>query len=195
MAITIDYITNEILVPKADTVFIGTDPISGRELRSLDMDDFWQALADIQDNQGDVWAPTAFINTPPQDLGSVVLGRSVIIQAPYFVTFENGTYSVNLTGGNTNIATRTTVNSVQVIPNNSAGLIQVSSGSGLSAEQANQLAAIFAKLPVDGNEISSDQQVADADGGNAVWTEQEKEEALQYVKNASDNATEANLKL
>ena len=94
MAITINYITNEILVPKADTVFVEIDPISGREIRSLDMDDFFNALADIQDNQLDVWAPTAYENTAPQDLGTFVLGRSVLILAPYFVTFEDGNYAV-----------------------------------------------------------------------------------------------------
>lgn len=122
MAITIDYITNEILVPKADTVLTGTDPISGRELRELDLNDFWKALGDIQDDQTDVWASTAYINTPPQDLGSITLARSVLIQEPYFVTFEDGTYQVNLINGNSNVATRCTVNSVQVIPNNSVGL-------------------------------------------------------------------------
>lgn len=131
MAISIDYTTNEIIIPKADTVFVATDPITGRETRSLDMDDLWQALADIQDNQGDVWAPTCFINTPPQDLGGITLGRSVLILAPYYVTFENGIYAVELQGGNTNLHTRTTVNSVAVHSNNSLGLIQVTSGSGV----------------------------------------------------------------
>lgn len=128
MAITIDYITFEILIPKADTVFVGIDPITGREMRSLDMDDFWKALADIQDDQEDVWASTCFINTPPQDLGSIVLGRSVLIQLPYFVTFEDGMYSVDLINGNNNIITRTTVNGVGVNTSNSAGLIQVDIG-------------------------------------------------------------------
>lgn len=129
--ITIDYQTYEILIPKADTVFEGIDPISGREIRSLDMDFLWKALADIQDDQEGAWAPTCFVNTPPQDLGTFTLGRSVLILAPYFVTFEDGTYAVELGGGNTNLQTRTTINSVAVYSNNTAGLV-VSAGGGAS---------------------------------------------------------------
>ena len=43
MAITIDYSTNEINVPKADTTFIEFDAITGREKRELNLDDFWKA--------------------------------------------------------------------------------------------------------------------------------------------------------
>jgi hypothetical protein len=129
MAITIDYLTYEINIPKADTVFTGTNATTGREERELDMDNLWKALGDIQDDQADVWAPTAYQNTSPQDLGTFTLARSVLILAPYVVTFEDGSYSVNLINGNTNLASRLTVNSVQVIPNNSGGLV-VGDGGG-----------------------------------------------------------------
>ena len=161
MAITIDYITYEINIEKDDTTLTGTNATTGREERELDMDDFWKALGDVQDNQTDVWAPTAYTNTSPQDLGTFTLGRSVLILEPYVVTFEDGSYSVNLVNGNTNIASRLTVNSVQVIPNNSGGLVVSDSSSG----------------------------------GDSVWTEDEKNEMLAYVKKASDNAEQANQKL
>ena len=61
-------------------------------------------------------------------MGTFTLARSVIILAPYFVTFEDGTYSVSLTGGNSNVQSRTTVNGVQVLPNNSGGLVLAGSG-------------------------------------------------------------------
>lgn len=156
MAITIDYLTNEILIPKADTVFVSTDPITGRETRSLDMDFLWKALADIQDNTTDVWAPTAYINTPPQDLGGITLARSVLILDPYYVTFENGTYAVELEGGNTNLHTRTTVNSVAVHSNNSVGFAQIVSGSGvLPADITAISAAVWDKLVADHSSIGS----------------------------------------
>lgn len=138
MAISINYLTNEIFVPKSDTFLKGIDPINGREIRGLNLDVFWKKLADIQDNQNDVWASTAFINTPPQDLGTFTLVRSVLIQIPYFVTFEDGQYSVNLEGGNTNLASRTTVNSVSVIPNNSAGNSLVEVPVGTTKEQLRE---------------------------------------------------------
>lgn len=149
MAISINYLTNEILVPKADTVFIDFDPISGRERRELSILNFKNALSDLQDNQDDVWAITAFVSTAPQDLGSFTLGRSLLILAPYFVTFEAGDYSVNLIDGNSNVVTRTTLNGVVPISNNSAGLVQVTSGSGLSITQTDQLRRIWQALMLD----------------------------------------------
>lgn len=128
MAIDINYNTFEILVPKDFTTFIDFDPINGRERRELDLLVFLRAVNDLQDDEDDAWGPTALTNTAPQDLGTFVQGRSVLVNEPYFVTFEDGTYLVNLVGANTNLASRATVNSVAVVPNNSAGLVQVSSG-------------------------------------------------------------------
>jgi hypothetical protein len=156
MAISIDYNTFEINVPKADTVFVEFDAVTGREKRRLSVDIFWRALADVQDNEDDVWAPTAFENIVPVDLGTFVQGRAVIVLAPYIVTFEDGTYSVELTDGNSNIQARTTVNSVQILSANTAGLVQVTSGSGLSDAQATQLSDIHSKLPSDGEEIAGE---------------------------------------
>jgi hypothetical protein len=150
MAISINYSTNEILVPKADTIFDEFDPITGREKRRLNVDLFWKALGDIQDDPEGAWAPTAYINTPPQDLGSFVLGRSVIILAPYFVTFEDGMYAVEIFNGNSNIQARTTVNAVQTSSANTGGLVQVTSGSGvLPADITAIAAAVWNKLSAD----------------------------------------------
>lgn len=148
MAISINYITNEIIVPKEDTIFVEFDPINGREKRELDVLDFKKKLGDLQDNQSDVWAATCFANTSPQDLGSFVLGRSLLILSPYFVTFEAGTYSVNLINGNSNIATRSTVNGVVIIPNNSGGLVEASTGGGgvWTEEEKNQAMSILISL-------------------------------------------------
>ena len=165
MAITIDYSTFEINVPKADTVFVRLDPINGKEVRSLDMDFFWKALADIQDDQEGVWASTCFINTPPQDLGSFTLGRSVLIQAPYFVHFENGNYAVELVGGNNNISSRSVVNFVAINSNNTAGLVQIEGGDSIWTEEEKDLI------------------IADV------------EETKEWARKSSDNAEQANLKL
>lgn len=59
----------------------------------------------------------------------------------YTVTFEDvGTpYAVQCVGANHNIGDVKNVNQVSLIVGNSAGLIQVTSGSGLSSEQATML--------------------------------------------------------
>lgn len=164
MAITINYITNEILVTRADTTFVQNDPVTGREIRELNMDTFRLAVGDIQDNENDVWAPTAIQNTEAQDLGGFVLGRSVIVLDPYFVTFEDGLYQVNLVGGNTNLKSRTTVNSVSVNPDNSAGLVQVTSGSGVTEQDKIDIANLVLQGKIDANIVEVNDIPVDGDG-------------------------------
>ena len=72
-------------------------------------------------------------------LGGLTLSRVVEIIAPYTITFEDGQYAVNLVGANNNIADKTNVNQVSVRSSNSAGMVTVNSGSGLTAEQHAQL--------------------------------------------------------
>lgn len=119
--ISIDYTTYVINVPKADTQFVETNPQTGLEVRALNIVTFGKALADVQDNSQDVWAPTAFTYTAPADVGGVFLAPVLLILSPYTVTFEDGQYAVNFVGGNTNLQDFTNVNQVSIRPNNSAG--------------------------------------------------------------------------
>jgi len=84
-------------------------------------------------------------------LSGVTYARIVEIINGYTIEFENGIYSVECVGANHNIADVKVVNSVSLIVGNSAGLIQVSSGSGLSSEQATQLIKIYRSLMLDEN--------------------------------------------
>lgn len=168
---TIDYLTNEILIPKSDTTFVKIDPVSGREIRSLDMDYLWRSLADIQDNAEDICAPTCFENNVPKDLDTFVQGRSVLILSPYFVTFEDGTYAVNLKGGNTNLKGRLTVNSVSVNTDNTAGFIQVTSGSGITEQDKldiaskvwNEMASQHTQIGSTGEAIQKETDITEQD--------------------------------
>ncbi|MBT8213371.1 MAG: hypothetical protein KJN71_09510 [Acidimicrobiia bacterium] len=123
MAITIDYSDQTpqyvIYVPKADTTLVQTTPT---EIRSLNINNFWRTLADLQDDVPGVWAPTAYIHTPPLTVAGVTLARVVEILDPYVIEFEDGSWSVNITGGNSNIADVTVKNQVGVNTANSAGL-------------------------------------------------------------------------
>jgi len=121
MAITIDYNTYIINVPKLYTQFVSTDPQTGAEIRSMDIVQFAKDLYDVQDNPDGAWATTAYEYTAPKDVGGVQLAPVVLILSPYIITFEDGQYAINLVNGNTNIQDKVTVNQVSIRPNNSVG--------------------------------------------------------------------------
>jgi hypothetical protein len=68
----------------------------------------------------------------------------LIFYRPYSITFENGAYSVQLSGSNNNIwdigGGILNQNTVQVIPTNSAGLQIVSVGSGVLPSDITDIA-------------------------------------------------------
>lgn len=122
MAITIDYLDPAeyiIQVPKADTILVQSTP---SEIRSFDLDAFRIELGDLQDDPSGMWAETAFFHTPPLTISGVTLARVVEILDPYVIEFEDGVYSVNITGGNSNVADKLIKNQVGVNTANSAGL-------------------------------------------------------------------------
>lgn len=124
MAISINWATFVITVPKADMLLIQSNPT---EIRQLDLDDFRKELKGLEDNEPGMVAPKTHNHNPPITVGGVTLARSVEILAPYTVTFEDGQYAVNLVGANSNVGDRTNVNQVSVRSANSAGLTDISS--------------------------------------------------------------------
>jgi len=123
MAITINFPTGVISVPKADMTLIQSTPI---EIRELNINTFRLTLKDLEDDaEGQVWATTHNHNTIVT-VGGVNLARVVEIINGYTVTFENGAYAVNLVGANSNIADVANLNTVSIRAANSAGLIQQS---------------------------------------------------------------------
>lgn len=143
MAVSINWGTKVINIPQADLT-----PLGGNRYR-LDVNTFRLALKDLEDSdEGIAYLKTHNHNTAVT-LAGVTYARTVEIINGYTVEFENGVYSVECVGANHNISDVKVVNSVSLIVGNSAGLIQVSSGSGLSAEQATQLLKIFQALMLD----------------------------------------------
>lgn len=148
MALSINRLTSVIFIPKADLSFI-----SGT-LYGLDTDAFRLELKGIEDSSEGM----AFLRTHKHNTAVTVAGvtyaRFVEIINGYSVEFEDGAYSVNLSGSNNNIfdiaAGILVQNQVQVIPNNSAGLIQVTSGSGvLPSDVTDIVNAVFAHIVED----------------------------------------------
>jgi len=119
--ISINWPTGVISVPKADLTIIQSTPI---EIRELDLNTFRLTLKDLEDDaEGQVWATTHNHNTTVE-VGGVTLARVVEIINGYTVTFEDGSYAVNLVGANSNIGDVVNLNTVSIRAANSAGLIQ-----------------------------------------------------------------------
>lgn len=123
MAITINWPTKVINVPRADMTLVQSSPI---EVRELNIDSFRLRLKDLEDDvEGIPFIRTHNHNTTVV-VGGITLARVVEIINGYTVTFEDGAYAVNLVGANSNIADVLNLNTVSVRSANSAGLIQQS---------------------------------------------------------------------
>lgn len=138
MAVTINWETKVISIPKADMTLVQSTPT---EIRELDVDDFRMELKDIEDNVEGVPFSDTHRHNGEVTLGGLTLARVIEIIDPYTITFEDGQYAVNLVGANNNIADKTNVNQVSVRSSNSAGMIvtTANTGSGLSVEEHDQL--------------------------------------------------------
>jgi len=135
VAISIDWATKVISVPKSYMTLIQASP----EIRELDLNTFRLDLKDLEDSVEGMPFPYTHNHNTEVTLGGVTLARTVEIVNGYTVTFENGVYAVNAVGANSNIADVMNLNNVSLRTFNSAGLQTVTSGSGLSTDEHNQL--------------------------------------------------------
>jgi hypothetical protein len=119
MAITIDWGTRIISVPKADLLLVQSVPT---EIRQLDLDAFRLELKSLEDDPAGMPFPITHNHVAPITVGGVTLARVVEILNGYTVTFEDGQYAVNLVGANSNVGDVVNVNQVSIRSANSAGL-------------------------------------------------------------------------
>lgn len=124
MAITIDYgNTNIINIPQADLSLVGGT------LYELDTEWFRLALKDVEDSEAGIAFPTTHVRNAPVTVAGTTLAQTLEILYPYRVEFENGSYTVRLAGSNNNLFDVENgilvQNNVQVIAQNSAGLVNV----------------------------------------------------------------------
>jgi hypothetical protein len=136
--ISINWLTKVIYVPKAFMTEVSAT------LYDLDVNALRLALKDIEDSDGMTYVDTHRHNTQVV-LSGTTYARTFEVINGYTVEFEDGSYTVRCSGANHNLADVKVINSVSLIIGNSAGLISVTSGSGLSTEQAETL-ALIAKL-------------------------------------------------
>ena len=123
MAISIDWGTKVISIPRNDLTLLQTTPT---EIRQLTIDSFRLELKDLEDSEDGMTFVDTHRSNAPVTVGGVILARVVEIINGFTVTFEDGQYAVNLAGANSNIADVTNVNQVSVRSANSAGLQDLS---------------------------------------------------------------------
>lgn len=119
MAISIDWGTKVIFVPKADLTLIQATPT---EIRELNLNTFRLALKDLEDSDEGMAFPDTHRHNTEVMVAGLTLARVVEIINGYTVTFEDGQYAVNLPGANSNVGDVVNVNQVSVRTFNSAGL-------------------------------------------------------------------------
>jgi hypothetical protein len=135
--ISINWLTKVIFVPKTELNLIQLPP---NEEWELDANFFRLELKNLEDSEeGMVYLDTHRHNTEVV-LGGITYARTIEIINGYTIEFEDGQYSVNIVGANTNIVDVVNLNQVSLRSNNSAGLIQsgINGGSGPSATQIAQ---------------------------------------------------------
>ena len=137
MAVSVDWDTKIITVPKADTTLVSVGP---PEVREYSVDVFRLELKALEASE--VGMP--FLDTHRHNtlvtLGGITLARVVEIINGYTVTFESGSYQINLIDANHNVLDVTNMNLVALRGANSAGLVSL---GALAAETAiiNELLA------------------------------------------------------
>lgn len=127
MAISINWLTKIITIPQADLTDLGGG------LYQLDVDAFRLELKDIEDSDTGIVFLTTHNHNTNVTLSGVTYARTFEIINGYRIEFEYlGTpYTVICINANHNIADVKVVNQVSLIIGNAAGLIQVTSGSGV----------------------------------------------------------------
>lgn len=139
--ISVDWPSGVIFVPKSDTVLAGTDPITGREIRTYNTDTFRKQLRDLEDDPAGRTFPRTHDFNDVRNFGGTPFSAEIELNLAYYtVEFEDGTYRVVLQGTNNNIADAAVINQVSVQPSNSAGLVTVATGSGVTAQDKQDIA-------------------------------------------------------
>lgn len=126
MAISVDWGTKVITIPQADMTALGGDAYE------LDIDQFRLDLKDLEDNELGMAEPDTHRHNTEVTISGVTYARFIEIINGYTVTITpSGGWVVSCTGANHNLAdVYNNTTGPTLLPNNSAGLISVSTGTG-----------------------------------------------------------------
>jgi len=137
MSLSIDWSTRVITIPKN---YLANIQLVPTEIYQLDLDVFRLDLKDIEDSDTGIVNPDTHRHNTEVSLSGITYARVIEIINGYTITFEDGQYAVNLIGANSNIADVVNVNQVSVRAANSAGLIAVNTGSGVTEQDKLDIA-------------------------------------------------------
>lgn len=126
MAISIDYATKVITIPQADMTLV-----SG-SVYELDINQFRLNLKSLEDDVQGMAEPDTHRHNTNVTISGVTYARVVEIINGYTVTITpSGGWNVSCTGANHNLAdVYNNTTGPTLLPNNSAGLISVPTGTG-----------------------------------------------------------------
>lgn len=134
MAISVNWSTKVISVPQSYLTLV-----SG-SVYELDTNQFRLDLKSLEDDEVGIPHLDTHRHNTEVTLAGATYSRFFEIINGYTITFENLQYAVNLIGSNNNIADVANVNQVSIRSQNSAGLITVVSGSGVTAGDVTDIA-------------------------------------------------------
>lgn len=131
MTISINWATKVITIPQADTTLV-----SG-SLRELDVEDLRLWLKDIEDSEEGMSFLDTHRRNAPVVLSGTTYAQTFEIINGYTVLFEatGSPWTCRIVGANHNLGDVKVVNHVSLIIGNSAGLIEVATGAGPTADE------------------------------------------------------------
>jgi hypothetical protein len=125
MAISVDWATKVISVPKADLTLIDIGP---PEIRGLNLDTFRLTLKDLEDGEIGMPFDDTHSHITQKTLQGDTYARIIEFINGYTIEFEDGQYTVRASGANSNLSDVKVQNQVSIDTRNSGGLIQLTSG-------------------------------------------------------------------
>lgn len=134
MAISVHWPSKVITVPQSYLTHLTGS------IYELDIEQFRLDLKDLEDGEYGIAYPDTHRRNAPVTLAGATYAQTFEVINGYSITFENGPYAVNLVGANSNISDVTNVNQVSIRSFNSAGLIQVATGSGVLPSDVQDIA-------------------------------------------------------
>lgn len=130
---TINWTTKVITVPQSYLTLV-----SG-SLYELNVNALRLSLKNIEDSEDGMSFPDTHRHNTQVTLAGVTYARTLEIINGYTVAFEDGQYTVRCVGANHNLADVKVANQVALIVGNAAGLITVTQGSGVTAQDKTDI--------------------------------------------------------
>jgi hypothetical protein len=191
MAISIDYATKVISVPQADLTFV-----SGT-LYTLDSDQFRKDVMDILAAENHIWMDDAFSHNTEVTVAGTTYARTLEFINSYSITFEDtgSAYTVRIEGSNNNIfdvenGILNPTDKVTVISTNSAGLITVTSGSGVTQQDKDDIEnQIFSRVVETGYSFEQLTRIMAAVAAGNITQQPDGSYVIRDINDTKDRVT------